>query len=119
MKQLNAQINGAAKAAKLIAGSVAVFTSYNAFCLIIGGADGDEIPKDAARKMIVGIINKGETEEGLTKMIKNVVKAIKKERGQGTPAIQVTDQTENGVTRKLLEVYGKHLGCEMELCTKK
>lgn len=64
------------------------------------------------------MINKEETQESLTKIVKKVVKAIEEERGQKIPANQVTDQADNEATTKLLEVYGKYFGCEMKLCKK-
>ena len=71
LKQLNAQINAAKEVEKLTAGSVALITSNSSFNLMTGHAKGEEIPENAKTKIIIGVINK---EEGLTKIIKKVIK---------------------------------------------
>lgn len=71
LNNFNAQINAAKEVEKLTAGSVALITSNSSFNLMTGHAKGEEIPENAKTKIIIGVINK---EEGLTKIIKKVIK---------------------------------------------
>ncbi|XP_022710750.1 DNA ligase 1-like, partial [Varroa jacobsoni] len=116
LKQLDAHVSGTKEAEKLTAGSVALIKSRSSFNLMTGQAEGEVTPEKAKINIVIGVINKEETEEGLTKVIKKVVKTLKEERGQETPIVKITEQADTENTRKLLEVYGRYFGCDISIC---